>query len=186
MWEAGIRMLGVTKAAPRRWYARGHDPRRCPVSGRKPSAHERFWARVDRSDDEGCWLWTGPIRGNGYGGFYVDGLAFYAHRWAYVCHYGEDPGAFLVCHRCDNPSCVNPSHLFLGDHIDNARDMESKGRGGDRRNFGRRNGRAKITLADAATIRRRWSGGEAIAALARDFAVSTSTISDVVHRRRWT
>src|SRR5215831_6983749 len=128
----------------------------------------RFWQHTQRGAPDECWLWTGPKRGNGYGGFYVSNAAFYAHRWSYQYHYGCDPGAMSVLHHCDTPLCVNPAHLFLGNHSINAQDMERKGRGGDRRNFGPRNGRAKLTPTIVATIRRRFAAGESQGSLARE------------------
>ena len=97
---------------------------------------ERFWEKVATGD--GCWLWLASIYKNGYGRFgvapgelgNVSVMTSYAHRVAYALHngLGSLPGSF-VCHRCDVPSCVRPSHLWLGTSADNTRDMLNKGRG---------------------------------------------------------
>ena len=89
-----------------------------------------FWARVDRSaGDEACWPYTGSRRGNGYGRLRLFGKYELAHRVAYRLTAGDIPDALHVCHRCDNPPCCNPAHLFVGTHQDNMNDKVAKGRG---------------------------------------------------------
>jgi hypothetical protein len=89
---------------------------------------DRFWAFVAQGD--GCWEWTGYIRPDGYGQFGVDrSIHERAHRMAYQLTAGPIPKGIDVCHRCDNPACVRPDHLFLGTRSDNMRDMVAKGRG---------------------------------------------------------
>lgn len=86
----------------------------------------RFEAHVDKSGD--CWLWTGPRSASGYGRCSRGMKKHRAHRVAFALYVAEIPEGMHVLHRCDNPPCVNPAHLFLGTHIDNMRDMEAKGR----------------------------------------------------------
>lgn len=79
-------------------------------------------------DDRGCWEWFGGASADGYGRFTHKGRKLLAHRVSWEVHSGSIPRGMLVLHRCDNPPCVNPSHLFLGTHKDNAQDRERKGR----------------------------------------------------------
>lgn len=88
----------------------------------------RFAAKVNAADGDGCWEWTGTRNPNSYG--QIDKVA--AHRVSYFLATGNDPGEMLVLHRCDNPPCVRPTHLFLGTHLDNMVDMAAKGRSSGR------------------------------------------------------
>lgn len=92
-----------------------------------PTDTERFWAKVDRTG--ACWLWVAGVDRRGYGRFWARGHQHGAHREAYRLTYGEIPDGLFVCHRCDTPLCVRPSHLFLGSHAENMQDMVQKGRG---------------------------------------------------------
>jgi len=117
---------------------------------------ERFWSKVDKTPS-GCWVWLSTKNTQGYGRFSIRVAPwkqrwYSAHRLVWEWAHGEEP-ALCVLHRCDNPSCVNPAHLFLGTHKDNARDREAKRR--RRAPKGALNGRAKLTEADVLDIRRR-------------------------------
>ena len=86
-----------------------------------------FWSKVERSS--GCWLWTGTkAASGGYGIFWENGNQHRAHRLSWLLTNGAIPKGMVVCHKCDNPPCVNPAHLFIGTMKDNVDDMMSKGR----------------------------------------------------------
>ncbi len=87
---------------------------------------ERFWIRVNKT--EGCWEWKGYKSKRGYGAFGHRNMVQRVHRFSYYLHFGIIPLGKEVCHKCDNPGCVRPDHLFLGSHLDNMADMMRKGR----------------------------------------------------------
>ena len=170
--------------------------------GNRPrlSVYERFWAKVVKS--EGCWLWTATrLSGKfAYGIFRIGSRNQTAHRVAWQLTYGPIPIGMCVLHRCDNPPCVNPQHLFLGTEADNVRDCENKGRGNhpagalngkhthpESRAHGERNGRAKLTGQNVEEIRCLYaSGGHTHRSLARQFGVQRSTIYRLLNGMAWT
>lgn len=91
------------------------------------TTEERFWAKVQKTDN--CWNWLASRGTYGHGVFGFDGKSTAAHRYSYQLHKGIIPEGLLVCHTCDTPGCVNPEHLFLGTYKENMEDMSRKGRG---------------------------------------------------------
>lgn len=138
----------------------------------------------------GCWVWIGAISA-GYGQFRLGSLrdrtrrTEKAHRLAYERFVGPIPTGLHVCHRCDDPRCVNPEHLFLGTNADNVADRVAKGRSRSVGNRGERSPTAKLNLGAVAEIRRRVAAGTRQATIAREFGLSPQAISDVVNRRSW-
>lgn len=142
----------------------------------------RFLTKIAFDPDTGCWLWTGATCQQGYGFIKrKDGVQLRAHRVAYELAYGHIPAGLQVCHRCDNPRCVRPGHLFLGTARDNAADMVAKGRAA--RNAGERNGAARLTRLQVAQIR---AAAEPYALLAKRFGVTPAAIGLIKRHERWT
>ena len=114
---------------------------------------EAFWTRVAIGGLDECWNWKGyQEKETGYGKVFYDGRLNGAHRYAYISSRGPIPDGMLVCHRCDNRLCQNPTHLFVGTYTDNNRDMISKGRF----RWVKPTGRARITEDDVRKIRSMW------------------------------
>ncbi len=88
----------------------------------------KFEDKVAMIPESGCWLWNAGVNSKGYGYFTVSGRSVLAHRASFVIYNGPVPKHLMVCHKCDTPLCVNPSHLFLGDALANVRDAMEKGR----------------------------------------------------------
>ena len=157
---------------------------------RNPSRpiEDRFWEKVQKSD--GCWTWQGCLDRRGYGQIARGGKFggnVKAHRLSYRIAHGDLPESAHVLHRCDNPACVRPDHLFLGTHTDNMRDMWAKNRGrcdGAGRS-GEENGNHRLTSANVAEIIRRHKGGEASRALAAEFGVSKTLVLMISAGKVW-
>lgn len=116
-----------------------------------PSLSERFWSKVDRRGDGECWPWKAAVRNKqeGYGAFWLDGRHQPSNRVALLLSGVLAPDDMKACHRCDNPACCNPAHLFIGTHKENNDDKVSKGR----QVKGERFWRAKLTDAQVLEIR---------------------------------
>ncbi len=133
--------------------------------------------------DSGCWDWIGAVDAKGYGRFFLGGETKRAHRASYIMHRGIIPDGQIVMHRCDNPGCVNPEHLFVGTYSDNANDMHSKGRGNNPR--GERHFNSRLKCSQIPTIRTMSSRGDTAKSIADKFKVSSGAIRNVLKGRTW-
>ena len=152
----------------------------------------RFWRFVQQGD--GCWEWTGHRALKGYGLITRDhrGGLRTAHRLSWEIHYGPIPAGLCVCHRCDNPPCVRPDHLFLGTAGENSLDMWAKGRGKPivfdpaRHRRGEDAPSAKLTEDNVRLIRQMYAEGNiSQSALGRRFGITQGAVWLIVSRQRW-
>lgn len=130
-----------------------------------------------------CWMWEGAKQGDGYGTASMDNMRILVHRLTFALYVGPING-LQILHKCDNPSCCRPGHLFAGTASSNMQDMWNKNR--HARPVGRKNNHAKLTDADVIEIRSRYAqSGVMQEDLAKEFGVSQSSIGNVVLRKTW-
>lgn len=160
----------------------------------------RFWNQVTKNGPRygrlgNCWVKPGS------GEWYISAWGKFrrANRVSWELHYGKIPERMEVCHKCDNPACIRPTHLFLGTHKENMEDMSRKGRGSGgvsgvnnasvkhpELRQADRNGNRKLFSADVLVIRVRYrSGTETYKSLAVEYGVSVVTVNRVVNGRAW-
>jgi hypothetical protein len=161
----------------------------------RPTTEERFWAKVDRNGPipahrpelGSCWVWTAG-KSRGYGLFHGFERPWRAHRLSYLLCVGNIPAGLLVLHRCDNPSCVRPDHLFVGTDGVNIRDCIAKERRSPKQRFprGEHNQGAKLAPAQVAELRRlAREEGWPLARLAERFGVHKGQAGKIVQGRKW-
>lgn len=150
------------------------------------SVEQRFWEKVEIRDFCECWEWKGYRLPGGYGRLFFRGQKNeLAHRVAWLLTYGYMPTCFVL-HKCDNPSCVNPNHLFTGTHRDNMEDMKHKGRARNSGMHGESHGSAKLTNDNVREIRRLLQEGQLFQReIAEQFGVARSLISLIKTGRAW-
>jgi predicted XRE-type DNA-binding protein len=165
----------------------GRLPVRSGAAMKKRPLSERFWEKVATREDDACWNWTAFRNPKGYGLAHVavGRSMVHAHRVAWELVNGPVQHGLVVCHRCDNPTCCNPSHLFLGSQADNVHDMVSKCRQRSGARPGRQTSASKLTADMVEQIRARGQDGQRQREIAARFGVSQTTVSDVLRRRTW-
>lgn len=141
----------------------------------------RFWEKVAIADDAACWLWLASKDAEGYGQFMAQRKRHRAHRFAYAASVGPIGPGLLVCHSCDNPSCVNPNHLFCADQKTNVQDAKRKGRSA----VGERHGRAKVTVPEVKEIRRLRSCGWKLREIGAIYGLSESGVGKMCKGKYW-
>ncbi len=139
----------------------------------------RFWAKVDRRGSDDCWVWTAGTA-NGYGHFSLKRKTLKAHRISFSLNSGKAiPRGLMVCHKCDNPPCVNPAHLFLGTCKENINDARQKGRHSSA-TPGEEHPRSKLSNQAVADIRRLFGDGRSKKSLAKQFAIGRTQIQRII------
>lgn len=153
----------------------------CSNRARAIPPEDRFWKFVTKTAD--CWLWIGGRSGDGYGAFTLRPHQMVsAHRFAYELQCGPIADGLHVLHRCDNPLCVRGDHLFLGTNALNSADKVAK----RRHRYGDSHPRAVLDEGSVRAIRARYArGGVTQTALAAEYGVDQTIISDVVRRKTW-
>ena len=155
--------------------------------GRLANTSDVLWSKVDKKSDNECWNWLGFKNKLGYGRTWINDKGYYAHRVIYNLAYpnvitlnapkSNDDIGFLL-HTCDNPSCCNPKHLFVGTHLDNMRDKVAKGRSP---NFsGDKGPRCKLSMSQAKEIRELRKSGISAKELAIKFNISLASIKTLL------
>lgn len=148
----------------------------------------RFARLVDRRGDDDCWNYTGATQGFGHGIITIwtgrrQSHSEKAHRVAWEIANGPIPAGLCVCHKCDNPPCCNPAHLFLGTSAENNQDRARKGRSVNAK--GEQHGNAKITADIVRELRQRVAAGESFSSLGREFGIDYSNVSLIAKRKAW-
>ena len=143
---------------------------------------QRFRAKCHMTDLNGCWVWTAGKDKDGYGKFWIDGATLRAHRVAYVIAFGKIPDDLCVCHVCDNPSCVNPSHLWAGTQAENNSDKGDKGRAPR----GSTHPRNKLSEGIVRQIMELKTDGVGPSDIGRQVGIPVGHVSNIFYGKTWT
>ena len=155
--------------------------------GRPANTPDVLWSKVDKRSEDECWEWLGYKNNEKYGRVMINERSYYAHRVIYNLAYpntitlnapkSTDDNGFLL-HTCDNPSCCNPKHLFVGTHTDNMRDKVAKGRSA---NFSKDKGpRCKLSMSQAREARQLRKTGASVRDLAKQFGISLPSMKTLL------
>lgn len=165
-----------------------------PIPSLTPNQTFLFWAKINKDGPQlpkmpdKCWVWVAGKNKWGYGRFGINGNVCFSHRIAFALSGGVfENSKPLVLHKCDNPSCCNPSHLFVGTDLDNALDREGKNRGNQAMTdkFGERNGMVKLSSNDILQIRSRYRiGGITQKELGKLYGVGRGYINSIIRLKR--
>lgn len=153
---------------------------RAAACRRNGSMQDRFWRKIFKTDN--CWFWIGGSNEHRYGVFWFRNRLHKAHRVSWIIHNGEIPDGMDILHKCDNPPCVRPDHLFVGDAKINGLDAASK----HRTPQGERHWNSKLTAEQVLEIRAnyvKWAKNQS--AVAAKYGISVITLRNIVYNRHW-
>lgn len=147
-----------------------------------------FLSKVYPEPNTGCWIWSGGLNAFGYGSLNTSSYEGFCNtsRYSYYIHKGDFDRSKLVLHHCDVRCCVNPDHLYIGNHKDNSNDKHSRGRADVR--TGQNNGRSVLTNDQISTIRLRYkrkSKTDNAVVIAKEYGVSSTVIYLAVSHKTW-
>jgi len=141
---------------------------------------ERFWTKVSKRTHEECWNWTAGINRDGYGKFWWNNREIGAHRFSWIITNGNIPEGKLVLHKCNNPGCVNPSHLYIGDGSDNMIDKSHSGY--KHKQLAQR----CVSASDISTIKKLFFQGIKQDGIATRLGISQATVSNIIRGKHGT
>jgi len=141
---------------------------------------DRFYKSVNIKNWNDCWLWSGSFQKNGYGYLSVSQKNLSAKRVSWAIHNKKNPGNNFICHKCDNPKCVNPAHLYAGTPQDNSNDMKER----NRSLRGEKCPAAKLSNDDVVEIKNRYHNGELQRLLAKEFGVTREHVNKIINGKK--
>jgi hypothetical protein len=142
---------------------------------------KEYWYNVSAPNEDGCMVWMRGKTAAGYGVLTYRNSRWYTHRLAWYLTYGDIPEKMSVCHKCDNPPCCNPEHLFLGTKKDNSQDMAEK----DRSPHGERNGQSRLKEEDVRGIHELRLNGWTLDRIGKRYTIGIPSVYKIIVGQRW-
>lgn len=151
-----------------------------------PAPLQRLEEKYITIPETDCWWWTASLNNKGYGQFWLEGKMWRAHRASWELHVGGIPEGMCVLHKCDNPTCINPEHLFLGTQLENIEDRDTKGRQVAGTSLGERHGMTSLTESQVLDIRAMYKTGRyKQKTLADQYGLTKATAHNIIKGKTW-